>query len=81
MGSSIRMPNGLIRECMNNGDDGVPRWSIAAPLISLLLTPLFPTLLVAGDAVLVDGDEQQSVVLDGGHRVLPNRRRKAASLS
>ena len=27
MGSSIRMPNGSIRECMNNGPGGVPQWS------------------------------------------------------
>lgn len=27
MGSFIRMPNGAICECMNNGPNGVPRWS------------------------------------------------------
>ncbi|MGK5079625.1 hypothetical protein [Janthinobacterium sp. HLX7-2] len=27
IGSSNRMPNGTIRECMNNGMDGVPRWT------------------------------------------------------
>lgn len=30
MGSVIRMPNGAIRECMNNGFDGIPRWSTGA---------------------------------------------------
>lgn len=29
MGSSIKMPNGSIRECMNNGPDGSPRWSLS----------------------------------------------------
>lgn len=29
MGSSIKMPNGSIRECMNNGPAGSPRWSLS----------------------------------------------------
>lgn len=29
MGSSIKMPNGSIRECMNNGPEGSPRWSLS----------------------------------------------------
>lgn len=29
MGSSIKMPNGSIRECMNNGPEGNPRWSLS----------------------------------------------------